>query len=67
MSEATKAVGITGPYFANLGLEPSPVSECLSEFRGERSVLSDSPDGPFVEKGGAADPRADLGDAQKRS
>ena len=53
-SEATKAVGITGPYFANLGLEPSPVSECLSEFRGERSVLSDSPDGPFVEKGGAA-------------
>ena len=53
-SEATKAVGITGPYFADLGLEPSPVSECLSEFRGERSVLSDSPDGPFVEKGGAA-------------
>ena len=50
---------IKGPYFDGLGMEPSPVSECLSEFRelasGEvRSVLSDSPDGPFVEKGGAA-------------
>ena len=51
---ADKAVGVQGPYFADLGLEPSPVSECLSEFLGERSVLSDSPDGPFVEKGGAA-------------
>ncbi|MEL0259039.1 MAG: PilC/PilY family type IV pilus protein [Halieaceae bacterium] len=53
-SRATKAVGVSGPYFSDLGLEPSPVSECLEEFRGERSVLSDSPDGPFVEKGGAA-------------
>ena len=44
----------TGPYFEGLGMEPSPVSECLSEFRGDRSTLSDSPDGPFVEKGGAA-------------
>ena len=53
-TEATKAVGVMGPYFADLGLEPSPVSDCLSEFLGDRSVLSDSPDGPFVEKGGAA-------------
>ena len=50
---------IEGPYFDGLGMEPSPVSECLKEFRelasGDvRSVLSDSPDGPFVEKGGAA-------------
>jgi len=51
---ADKAVGVSGPYFADLGLEPSPVSACLSEFLGGRSVLSDSPDGPFVEKGGAA-------------
>ena len=53
-TEANKGEGVTGPYFEGLGMEPSPVSECLSEFRGERSVLSDSPDGPFVEKGGAA-------------
>lgn len=53
-SLVTKAPGVEGPYFADLGLEPSPVSECLSEFRDGRSVLSDSPDGPFVEKGGAA-------------
>ena len=44
----------TGPYFEGLGMEPSPVSECLAEFRGDRALLSDSPDGPFVEKGGAA-------------
>ena len=53
-SDAKKSEDSTGPYFEGLGLEPSPVSECLSEFRGERNVLSDSPDGPFVEKGGAA-------------
>lgn len=53
-TEAKKSAGETGPYFEGLGIEPSPVSECLSEFRGDRSVLSDSPDGPFVEKGGAA-------------
>lgn len=53
-TEANKGEGVTGPYFEGLGMEPSPVSECLSEFRGDRSVLSDSPDGPFVEKGGAA-------------
>jgi len=46
--------GTEGPYFEGLGLEPSPVSECLAEFRGDRALLSDSPDGPFVEKGGAA-------------
>ena len=50
----SKANGAAGPYFDGLQLEPSPVSECLAEFRGERSALSDSPDGPFVEKGGAA-------------
>ena len=48
------AAGDTGPYFEGLGMEPSPTSECLAEFRGERSVLSDEPDGPFVEKGGVA-------------
>ena len=53
-SEVDKADGSTGPYFADLGLDPSPVSECLAEFRGDRSVLSDSPDGGAVEKGGAA-------------
>ena len=53
-SLVAKASGVEGPYFADLGLEPSPVSECLSDFRDGRSVLSDSPDGPFVEKGGAA-------------
>ena len=58
-SNVNKSADTTGPYFEDLGMEPSPVSECLSEFRelesGEvRSVLSDSPDGPFVEKGGAA-------------
>ena len=48
------ASGATGPYFEGLQLEPSPASECLPEFRGDRSVLSDAPDGPFVEKGGVA-------------
>ena len=48
------AEGVTGPYFEGLGMEPSPTSECLAEFRGDRSVLSDEPDGPFVEKGGVA-------------
>ncbi len=58
-TEDTSAVpkddlGALGPYFEGLQLEPSPVSECLPEFRGDRSVLSDAPDGPFVEKGGVA-------------
>ncbi len=54
-SDAPKnAEGVTGPYFEGLGMEPSPTSECLAEFRGDRSVLSDQPDGPFVEKGGVA-------------
>ena len=42
------------PYFDGLGLDPNPVSECSSTFLAGRNVLSDSPDGPFVEKGGAA-------------
>ena len=41
-------------YFDGLGLDPNPVSECSVENRNGRDVLSDSPDGPFVEKGGAA-------------
>lgn len=48
------ASGSVGPYFDGLQLEPNPTSECLPEFRGDRSVLSDAPDGPFVEKGGVA-------------
>ena len=52
--EPKNAEGVTGPYFEGLGMEPSPTSECLADFRGERSVLSDEPDGPFVEKGGVA-------------
>jgi len=42
------------PYFDGLELDPNPVSECSATVRDGRSVLSDSPDGPFVEKGGAA-------------
>ena len=53
-TDVKKSADTTGPYFEGLGLDPSPVSECLAEFRLDRSVLSDSPDGPFVEKGGAA-------------
>ncbi len=40
------------PYFDGLGLVPNPTSECPSSLLNGRSVLSDSPDGPFVEKGG---------------
>jgi len=53
-AEQKDASGATGPYFEGLQLEPSPTSQCLPEFRGDRSVLSDAPDGPFVEKGGVA-------------
>ena len=62
-SSVTKdSSGTAGPYFEGLQLEPSPVSECLPEMRGvqsddptkTKSVLSDAPDGPFVEKGGVA-------------
>ena len=49
----TGAVG-DQPYFDGLGLDPNPVSECSASFLAGRNVLSDSPDGPFVEKGGAA-------------
>lgn len=41
-------------YFVDLGLDPSVASECSPADRGARSAWSDSPDGPFVEKGGAA-------------
>ena len=51
---AKDAEGGTGPYFDGLEMEPSPTSECLAEFRGDKSLLSDSPDGAFVEKGGVA-------------
>lgn len=53
-SQVAKSGGTTGPYFEGLGLDPNPVSECDADFLNGRSVLSDSPDGPFVEKGGAA-------------
>ncbi len=53
-SKVPKSETATGPYFEGLGMDPSPVSECLSDFLDGRDVLSDSPDGPFVEKGGAA-------------
>ena len=53
-SAVDKQGGAIGPYFAGLGMQPSPTSNCVAEFRGDRSMLSDSPDGPFVEKGGAA-------------
>ncbi|MDG1066028.1 MAG: PilC/PilY family type IV pilus protein [Luminiphilus sp.] len=42
------------PYFDGLALDPNPVSACSPSRLAGRSVLSDSPDGPFVEKGGAA-------------
>ena len=42
------------PYFDGLALDPNPVSTCSPTVLAGRSVLSDSPDGPFVEKGGAA-------------
>ena len=34
-----EAVGVMGPYFADLGLEPSPVSDCLSEFLETGSIV----------------------------
>lgn len=43
----------SGAYWANLGIDPAPQSRCLNLPAG-RSVWSDLPDGPFVEKGGVA-------------
>jgi hypothetical protein len=40
----------SGAYWANMGLNPDPKSECDSSY----SKYSDNPDGPLVEKGGAA-------------
>lgn len=53
-SDIDSATAGEQPYFDALGLDPNPVSECASDFLDGRNVLSDSPDGPFVEKGGAA-------------
>ena len=53
-SDIDSATAGEQPYFDGLGLDPNPVSECASDFLDGRNVLSDSPDGPFVEKGGAA-------------
>lgn len=39
----------TGSYWENLGVSPPPRSQCL-----DAPMWSDLPDGPFVEKGGAA-------------
>lgn len=46
-----------GAYWENLGVSPAPKSGCTERSVTERagwSVWSDVPDGPFVEKGGAA-------------
>ena len=41
----------SGTYWQSLGITPSPLSQCLGS---AYSAWSDRPDGPFVEKGGAA-------------
>nr|WP_298144334.1 PilC/PilY family type IV pilus protein [uncultured Pseudomonas sp.] len=41
----------SGEYWNDLGITPSPRSQCVSSLN---SVWSDLPDGPFVEKGGVA-------------
>lgn len=38
-------------YWSGLGITPAPSSQCVDSLT---SVWSDAPDGPFVEKGGAA-------------
>lgn len=46
-----------GTYWENLGVSPAPKSACTERSVTERagwSVWSDVPDGPFIEKGGAA-------------
>ncbi len=53
-SDVNPAVEGNQPYFDGLALDPNPVSACSPSRLAGRSVLSDSPDGPFVEKGGAA-------------
>ncbi|MDB4299615.1 PilC/PilY family type IV pilus protein [bacterium] len=53
-SDVDPNVGGDQPYFDGLGLDPNPVSECNADFLDGRQVLSDSPDGAFIEKGGAA-------------
>ncbi len=53
-SDVNVALEGNQPYFEGLALDPNPVSACSPSRLGGRSVLSDSPDGPFVEKGGAA-------------
>lgn len=42
----------SGNYFENILLNPSPASRCLSS---DFDKFSDAPDGPFVEKGAAAE------------
>jgi type IV pilus assembly protein PilY1 len=42
----------SGTYWANLGISPDPASTCTI---GGYSKYSDTPDGPFVEKGAAAE------------
>ena len=53
-SDVDASVSGLQPYFDGLALDPNPVSACSPTVLAGRSVLSDSPDGPFVEKGGAA-------------
>ncbi|MFI8607368.1 pilus assembly protein [Pseudomonas sp. NPDC077649] len=43
----------SGDYWSGLSITPPPRSQCVDE-SNTNSVWSDSPDGPFVEKGGVA-------------
>lgn len=49
-SDTTSADGLNG-YWAGMGLTPDPAGNCKT---ATTNKYSDAPDGPFVEKGGAA-------------
>ncbi len=48
----------SGTYWADKNVSPAPLSKC---FAATTSPWSDAPDGPFVEKGGAAQALRNLG------
>ncbi|MEN3274597.1 MAG: type pilus assembly protein PilY1 [Massilia sp.] len=50
-STTTDSAGVRKGYWEGLGLVPDPVGSCAP---AGASKYSDAPDGPFVEKGGAA-------------
>lgn len=50
----------SGTYWADKNVNPPPLSKC---FAATNSPWSDAPDGPFVEKGGAAQALRNLGAA----